>query len=205
MKERSQKETPENKSQVTDAPKADEIKQPELEVKEPEIKGEQAPATEPVLKPTPPGSLAVQVDEEDEYTVNIIKDYDGKIDVFHLNNADPKFQYRFLRIDDKNLVSKTGNVLFQKGGWQIVPKKHLEGVMKMKSRELAPDGTYRVGDLVLARMPKDLYKEKLEYKKKQADGRTNTIQRMIKDGDPEGESGIHDSMKGIQTKKALKM
>jgi hypothetical protein len=146
-----------------------------------------------------------QVSDED-YTLEIVADYNANVDPFYLDKKDPTKEYRFLRADEKNLSIKTGNMLLQKGGWQICGRKHLEKI-GIKPKDIAPDGVLRRGDTVLAFMPKDLFKKKEEYKAEKANAPVNAVQRMIKGGDQSHEvgRGIHSSMKGIQTKEALKM
>lgn len=142
---------------------------------------------------------------DEDYTLEVIRDYHGKIDPFYLSKKDPEYEYRFLRADDKNLSKKTGNLLYQFGGWQICQRKHLERI-GVQPRFISPDGMYRVGDQVLAFMPKKLYNEKLAFKKKEAQGPVDAVKRMLEDGDPEGVgSEIHKSMRGIQPKKKLRM
>lgn len=138
-----------------------------------------------------------------EYTLEITRDYYGNIDPFYLSKKDPNYQYRFLRADDKNLSIKTGNLLFQKGGWQLCQRKHLEK-LGIHERFISPDGLYRKGDTVLAFMPKELYQEKENEKKRQADYPIKNIQRFLKEGDPtKGGKEIHGTMKGLQTAKSL--
>ena len=151
-------------------------------------------------------SVAVQVAPvKDEYTLEVIKDYDGKIDPFYLSAKDPDYEYRFLRDDRKNLSMKTGNMLFQKGGWQIVPREHLPKI-GVKDAFISPDGLYRVGDLILARMPKSLFLDKQKQKEKDAQAPMDAIKRVEKEGDPSvGGTDVHGSMKGIQTQKKLGM
>lgn len=144
--------------------------------------------------------------EADEYNLDVIVDYDGKIDPFFLEKKNPAYAYRFLRAEHKNISIKTGNILMQKGGWQIVPRKHLLKTLEIKESQISPDGFYRVGDTVLAFMPMHLYEQKEKYKIKQANEPINAIERMIKKGDPsEGGKDIHKSMKGIQTQEGLRM
>ena len=145
-------------------------------------------------------------DGKDVYDVEVIKDYYGAVDPFYLSNKDPDYEYRFLRDERKNLSAKTGNMLFQKGGWQIVPREHLIEVLKLEEKYIGPDGVYRVGDTILARIPKKLYQEKQLHKQKKTNEPMDRIKRLTEKGDPKtGGSEIHDSMKGIQTAEALGM
>lgn len=140
-----------------------------------------------------------------DYTLDVIADYDPSADIFRIPNKDPKYAYRFLRHEDKNLNIKTGALLYQKGGWQIVPKNHL---LKIGIREsfISPDGSYRVGEHILAFMPKELHEKKESAKLDKTKMRTNQIDRLLKDGDPTvGGKEMHKSMRGLQTAHQLGM
>lgn len=158
------------------------------------------------LKQVPPTSgQQAGAGVSEEYTLEVIRDYHGKIDPFYLSKKDPDYEYRFLRADDKNLSKKTGNLLFQSGGWQICGRTHLVRI-GVKERFISPDGMYRVGDQVLAFMPKKYYDEKLKYKQEQANAPVRTVKRMLEEGDNSvGGKDIHKTMKGIQTQKSLGM
>jgi hypothetical protein len=143
--------------------------------------------------------------KQGEYNVEIIRDYYGNVDPFYLSKKDPDYAYRFLRDEHKNLSIKTGNLLFQKGGWQICPREHLLK-LGLKESEISPDGMLRRGDTILAFMPKKLYEEKNVYKREQANRPMDAIKRLIKEGDSsQGGKDIHETMKGIQTAKDLGM
>ena len=139
---------------------------------------------------------------KDEYNVEIIKDYDGTVDLFYLNKKDPKYQYRFLRAEDKNLSRKTSGLLTDLGGWQLVQRDHLIR-MGIKETEMI-DGLYRVGDLVLAFMPKELYEKKEKFKNEKANAPMNAVNRMMEEGttDPEIAS-MGEKMTGLRTEKDL--
>ena len=140
----------------------------------------------------------------EEYSLEIVRDYYGNVDPFYLSKKDPEYAYRFLRDDHKNLNLKTGNMLFQKGGWQITPKAHLLK-LGIKESDIAPDGLLRRGDQILAFMPKKIFEEKQKHKAEQAKNPSKMINRLLKEGDPNtGGKGLHESMKGIQTQEALK-
>lgn len=138
-----------------------------------------------------------------EYKINIVKDYDGAVDTWYLSQKDPNYEYRFLRDEHKNLSIKTGNLLFAKGGWQLCQRDHLLRI-GFKEEELSPDGLLRRGDTILAFMPKDLFKEKRAHKDKLAAEPMKAIKRMVEKGDATKGGGIHESMKGLQTKEQLK-
>lgn len=164
-----------------------------------------------VLQESKDGSLYEQEmkkagQADDDYDIDIVRDYHGAVDVFHLSNKDPNYQYRFIRDDQKNIRQKTSNLLEFKGGWQIVPRKHLVEVMKMPDRDISPDGVCRRGDTILCRMPKELFKEKEAAKLKKANAPMDAIDRMLKEGDPNvGGTSMHPSMKGIQTGDKMRM
>ena len=140
-----------------------------------------------------------------EYSVEIIRDYYGNVDPFYLSKKDPNYAYRFLRDEHKNLSIKTGNLLFQKGGWQICSKDHLLR-LGLKEKDFSPDGLLRRGDTILAFMPMKFFKEKEEYKRQQAEGAIAPIRRLLKEGDKSvGGQEMHETMKGIQTQKQLGM
>jgi hypothetical protein len=140
-----------------------------------------------------------------EYNVEIIRDYYGNVDPFYLSKKDPDYKYRFLRDEHKNLSIKTGNLLLQKGGWQICSREHLLK-LGIKESEISPDGMLRRGDTILAFMPKALHEEKEKYKLEKANAPMNAIDRLIKEGDSStGGKEMHDTMKGIQTAKDLGM
>lgn len=144
-----------------------------------------------------------------EYNVEIVRDFYGKVDPFYLSKKDSNYAYRFLRDDSKtggkNISIKTGNLLFDKGGWQLCPKAHLMR-LGIKETELSVDGFLRRGDTVLAFMPKSLFNEKVAHKDKEAKEKMDAIKRVVEKGDPtQGGTSIHPTMKGLQTKEQLKM
>ena len=143
---------------------------------------------------------------DDDYNVEVIKDYYGRVDVYHLSKKDPNYEYRFLRDEAKNLSIKTGNMLFQSGGWQICSRDHLLKI-GVAERFISPDGVYRVGENILARMPKKLYAEKEAEKVKRANAPMNALQRKLKHGDKSAEhsTSLHPTLRGIETAEALGM
>jgi len=124
-----------------------------------------------------------------EYKMNVIEDYYGAIDTLHLDREDPKYKYRYLNSNETNLAIKTSNVLADKGGWQLCPRKHLIENLGIDPRRISPDGLYRAGsDLILAFMPKELYQKKVAIKDKRAAERMGGIDQRLKDGDPSTEA-----------------
>ncbi len=180
-------------------------KEPIEEVKkDEEVKGGELKVEPKDISDIKVGASSPTYIKDDGYNLNVVKDYDGKVDVFYLSDKDPNYEYRFLNKKDSNLSTKTGNVLFQKGGWQLVPREHLLKI-GVSVEFISPDGLYRVGDTILARMPKDLYAEKEAYKKKQADAPMEAILEAEKKGDSSVAGVGHANMQGLQTQKQLRM
>lgn len=144
-----------------------------------------------------------------DYTANIVRDYYGNADPFYLSQKVPGYEYRFLREENKNLSAKTGNLLYQKGGWQLCQKEHLMKLVNLgaiSEREISPDGLYRKGDTILAFMPKKLFEEKLKFKADNASAPMDMVRRKVSKGDASvGGEEMHNTMRGIQTKKDLGM
>ena len=144
-----------------------------------------------------------------EYNAEIIRDWYGNEDITRLPDKDPDFAYRFVRDDSKsggkNIATKTSNLLFQKGGWQICPKEHCLRI-GIEESKLDALGFYRQGDMLLAFMPKKLYEEKEKYKNIRANEPIKAINRIMEKGDASiGGKDIHPSMKGFQTAEKLGM
>ena len=134
---------------------------------------------------------------EDEYTLNVIADYDPNADIFRIPLKDPNYAYRWLVEDKKRLAITTGNLLTQRGGWQFCPQAHLKRI-GLEDR-IAADGFARVGEHILAFMPMELYKKKEAAKQHKTDTRTNAINRIVTEGDPSvGGASMHHTMKGIR-------
>lgn len=140
-----------------------------------------------------------------EYNLEVIKDYYGAVDIFYLNKKDPLYEYRYLNVSEQNMSSKTSNLLFKHGGWMVVPKKHLIEKMGIKEGMLDALGRYRVGDTVLAFIPKDLWKEKEEKKQEEANAPLKAINRLLESGDSDPSLKPHHTMKGLMTGKQLNM
>lgn len=160
---------------------------------------------EPEAQPLPAGVEEETVVDE-EYKIEVIKDYHGRVDPFFLTHKDQNYAYRFLRDEQKNLNLKTNNMLFQRGGWQLVGRDHAIKRLKISGKYISTDGLVRRGDLVLAFMPKKLFEEKEKQKLKEANEPISQVKRLIKHGDPTagGIGTIHPSMKGFQTEAQLK-
>ncbi len=177
------------------------IKQQAIELEE-KMSGEAKDASEEVtLIDTPIPGAVFEKSVDNEYKIEVIKDYHGNVDIFYLPKKDPRYEYRFLA-NDKRLSQSTGNMLFQGGGWQICDKAHCIR-MGIEERFLDPNGHYVLGnELILAFIPKHLYAEKMKAESEKAKSQLDTIERRMKSGFSEG-AEIHESMKGIQTQKDL--
>lgn len=142
---------------------------------------------------------------DDEYKITVIKDYDGKVDNFYLSKKDPKYEYRYLADNQQNLSRRTGNMLFQGEGWQLCGREHLKR-LGIENEFISPDGFYRMGDLILAFIPKELYRQKIAHKEEKALTQNQSIERLMNEGDVGGMFGvgtIHKTMKGLQTQEQL--
>ncbi len=153
------------------------------------------------------GIIVVQPDMDKteikpDYTLEVIRDFYGNIDPTYLSNKNPDFEYRWLNSRADNVTLKTGNLLFNKAGWQLCPREHLFKI-GIKEKELNPEGYYQRNELILAFMPKSLYLEKEAHKKRQADAPMNMINRLLKKGSKEAGESIHPTMKGLQTASVL--
>jgi len=118
----------------------------------------------------------------DEYTLEVISDNEPGSDIFRIPHKDPKFEYRFLREDKANMNIKTSNLLMLKGGWQICPIKHLERI-GIDKKFLHPDGSFRVGELILAFMPKELFAKKMKEDRRKTDEAMAGVKRLVEQGD----------------------
>lgn len=130
----------------------------------------------------PPAAVLGSNEFGDEYTMQVIADNEAGADIFRIPNKDPNFEYRFLSDRKENLSVKTSNLLYLKGGWQICPLKHLERI-GIKKETLNPDGSYRVGELVLAFMPKQLFEKKAQEDRRKANSAMAGVKRLVEEGD----------------------
>lgn len=131
----------------------------------------------------------------DEYTMEIIADNEPGADQFRIPNKDPKFEYRFLRDDKTNMGVKTSNLIYLKGGWQVVPTSHLLKIGIDKTI-LQPDGSYKVGELVLAFMPKKYFDMKMAKDKKARDAAMADVQSLVDGNSRINVQGVHGISKG---------
>lgn len=126
-----------------------------------------------------------EFNDTSEYTIQVIADNGVNIDPTILPKKDPNFEYYFIRDDHKNIAKKTSALLYQMGGWQIVPREHSVKKCGIAEKMLAADGSYRVGELILTFMPKALYAKKRAEEGRRTNARMNAVNRMLEEGDPD--------------------
>ena len=119
----------------------------------------------------------------EDYTLEVIADNEPGADMFRIPHKDPNFSYRFLRDDKDNMSVKTSNLLLSKGGWQVVPIRHLTVVNKIDKKLLQPDGSYKVGSLVLAFMPMKLFLKKEAEDRRKTNEAMAGVKRLVEQGD----------------------
>lgn len=144
-------------------------------------------------------------DKDEGYTVQILADDKLKTDVTFIPNKDPIYVYRWLNEKDTRFRGKIGNLLYDSGAWQLVPREHAQKIGI--STDISPDGLARRNELVLARIPKELYEKKMAQKDKKNNAPMEQVIKNLQDGDPRRELvGLGaPNMKGLQTKKQLRM
>lgn len=144
-------------------------------------------ATEPqtdevVISQEPPAKVEGSNEFGDEYTMEVIADNEPGADIFRIPSKDTNFEYRFLKDTKENMSVKTSNLLFLKGGWQVCPVKHLLRIGISKDL-LHPDGSFRVGELILAFMPKELFVKKQKEDRRKANAAMAGVKRLVEEGD----------------------
>lgn len=126
-----------------------------------------------------------EFNDTSEYTIQVIADNGVNIDPTILPKKDPNFEYYFIRDDHKNIAKKTSALLYQMGGWQIVPKEHSVKKLGIAEKMLAADGSYRIGELILTFMPKKLYAQKKAEEQRRTNERMGAVNKMLEEGDPD--------------------
>lgn len=130
----------------------------------------------------PPAEVQGSNEFGDEYTMQVISDNEPGADIFRIPNKDPNFEYRFLKDSKENMSVKTSNLLLLKGGWQVCPLKHLERIGIRKDL-LHPDGSFRVGELILAFMPKAHFNKKMAEDRRKSNAAMAGVKRLVEEGD----------------------
>lgn len=147
-----------------------------------------------ITKETPAGTEGAS-EFGNEYTMEVISDNEPGADLFRIPNPDPKFAYRFLRDDKTNMNIKTSNLLYLKGGWQVCPTSHLLRI-GFKKDILQPDGSHKVGELILAFMPKALFDKKMKNEQGKADKAMSGVQAIVNGKSRINQEGVHGISKG---------
>lgn len=98
------------------------------------------------------------------------KDIIGReLDIHFVGNKDSRFVYRWLNTHKQNLETKKAR------GWEIVQDKNIKTLS-------GSDGTtHQIGDLILARMPKDLHEKLMAEKKRLGDERRRSTPRQFRE------------------------
>ncbi len=130
----------------------------------------------------PPAKVSGSNEFGDEYTMEVISDNEPGADIFRIANKDPMFEYRFIKDTKENMSVKTSNLLYLKGGWQVVPKTHLLRIGVSESL-LHPDGSFHVGELILAFMPKSLFEKKMAEDRRKSNAAMAGVKRLVEEGD----------------------
>lgn len=135
-----------------------------------------------VISKEPPEKVEGSNNLGDDYTMQVISDNEPGADIFRIPNKDPNYEYRFIKNTPENMSVKTSNLLLMKGGWQVVPKTHLKKI-GIDDKILNPDGSYRVGELILAFMPKFLFDKKMAEDRRKSNVAMAGVKRLVEEGD----------------------
>ena len=118
----------------------------------------------------------------------------GIYDPLEVKNKDPNFHYRWLRKERLNMARKRDFL-----GYEIVSGGPEEGICKdntpMKAGESVV-GQVEVGDLVLARIPKELHEEYRRRNKKKIDALATGVTASFKHSVGEGAYEEHRDVPG---------
>ena len=102
-----------------------------------------------------------QVKPENKEIEAQVKELAGKdLDVHHVEGKDPNFEYRWINTRKENLEMKKIR------GWEVE-----SGKAKIKTLSGSLDSTHTLGDLILAKMPKEKYEKMMAGKKQLGDER----------------------------------
>ena len=118
----------------------------------------------------------------------------GIYDPLHVENKDPNYHYRWLRKERLNMARKRDFL-----GYEVVQGGPEEGVCKdntpMKAGESVV-GQVEVGDLVLARIPKELHEEYRRRNKAKIDALATGVTASFKQAVGEGAYEEHRDVPG---------
>jgi len=96
---------------------------------------------------------------EKEIKSQVKETADRELDVLDVQGKDPKFAYRWLNTHKQNLAMKKAR------GWEVVSDS------KIKTFSGTSDSTHHIGDMILARMPKERYEKMMRAKKEIGEAR----------------------------------
>lgn len=101
---------------------------------------------------------------------NQSKDILGRdLDIHYVGNKDPNFVYRWLNTHKQNLETKKAR------GWEIVQDKNI------KTLSGSDGSTHQIGDLILARMPREKYERMMEEKRRLGESRREGVRRRFRE------------------------
>jgi len=119
--------------------------------------------------------VSVTLDEADK------KMQSGRWDPLAVKNKDPNYHYRWIRTDKLNMARKTGYL-----GYEVVSSSGEQGersvLMDNTPMKKAADTTSQVevGDLVLAKIPKELHEKYRSLNQQQIKARTQGVIQSYK-------------------------
>lgn len=124
-----------------------------------------------------------QIKPSEKQIKDQVKDVSDKgDDITRIHGGDPNFVYRWINTHKQNLATKKAR------GWEPVsdPKIH--------SFSGTPDSTHQIGDVVLARMPKEKYDKMMREKAQLGDARRKAVKRgFVEEGrQPDGKNLTFD-------------
>lgn len=94
------------------------------------------------------------------------------VDQFHVANPDPNYYYCWLNAKPDNL-ERMKNIF----GYEIVAAKHKEGALVPPNAA----GERKLGDVVLARMPRERYEKLMAMKKRRAESQMSAANEAWRD------------------------
>ena len=95
--------------------------------------------------------------------------------LLHFNNMDPEFNYHFF---DSNDIDGQRIRLKEEEGWEVVRNPELSPTSTTMNLGTKIDSAYRVGALILMRMPKDTSALRKEYIQDKIDRKSSTKNMM---------------------------
>ena len=115
-------------------------------------------------------SIIESVDKTKKEVEGQARDILGRdLDIHFVGNKDPNFVYRWLNTHKQNLETKKIR------GWEIVQDKSI------KTLDGSGESTHKIGDLILARMPKGKYEKMVAERKRLGDERRKVVKRRFRE------------------------